>query len=46
VKVAANTKVKILDFGLAKAPVDEPGAAASSDLSHSPTLTLHATQGD
>jgi serine/threonine protein kinase len=43
VKVAANGKVKILDFGLAKA-LDEPGAAASSALSHSPTLTLQATQ--
>jgi Tol biopolymer transport system component len=44
VKVAANGKVKILDFGLAKALVDELGAAASSALSHSPTLTLQATQ--
>jgi Tol biopolymer transport system component len=44
VKVAANGKVKILDFGLAKALVDEPGAAAASALSHSPTLTLQATQ--
>ena len=44
VKVAANGRVKILDFGLAKALVAESGASAASELSHSPTLTLAATQ--
>ena len=41
VKVTPDGKVKVLDFGLAKA-WDGPGAA-SSDLSHSPTLAHTGT---
>jgi len=44
VKLAPDGKVKVLDFGLAKAM--EPGEAAmgsASQLVHSPTLTLGAT---
>ncbi|MEX1243818.1 MAG: protein kinase [Thermoanaerobaculia bacterium] len=41
VKVTPEGKVKVLDFGLAKALT---GDASSPDLSHSPTLTAQATQ--
>jgi hypothetical protein len=37
VKVTPDGKVKVLDFGLAKA-MDAPGATSSVDLEHSPTL--------
>jgi serine/threonine-protein kinase len=40
VKVTAEGRVKVLDFGLAKALCNEP--AAASPMS-SPTLTMHAT---
>jgi serine/threonine-protein kinase len=43
VKVSGAGRVKILDFGLAKAMAPE-AAAGSGDLSQSPTLTLAATQ--
>src|SRR5262245_39787436 len=43
VKIALDGKVKILDFGLAKAYVSDP---ANSNLSNSPTLSLAATQAD
>jgi len=36
IKVTANGKVKVLDFGLAKAMEGEPGASRGPDLSHSP----------
>ena len=42
-RARAHSRVKILDFGLAKALVGE-GAVESAALSHSPTLTLPATQ--
>jgi serine/threonine-protein kinase len=46
VKVTPAGKVKVLDFGLAKlAEASGPGAQASApDLTHSPTLSLAATQ--
>jgi eukaryotic-like serine/threonine-protein kinase len=48
VKAPVDGKVKVLDFGLAKA-MDPPGSAAAADLGHSPTLmnspTMTAAQG-
>ena len=48
VKVGPDGRVKILDFGLAKAMVDEHatagGAGSLGDLTHSPTLTAQATR--
>ncbi len=41
VKLTADGNVKILDFGLAKALEDEK---STTDISHSPTLTVAATQ--
>lgn len=41
VKLTGDGNVKILDFGLAKAMA---GEAATQEMSHSPTLTLAATQ--
>jgi serine/threonine-protein kinase len=41
IKLTANNKVKVLDFGLAKA---FEGEAASGNLTNSPTLTLEATR--
>jgi serine/threonine-protein kinase len=41
VKLTADDNVKILDFGLAKALEDE---RSTTDISHSPTLTVAATQ--
>jgi Tol biopolymer transport system component len=44
VKVTADGKVKVLDFGLAKAWAgDGPGATSSADLSQSPTLAQAGT---
>jgi Tol biopolymer transport system component len=42
IKVSADGNVKVLDFGLAKALESE---TAPTDISHSPTLTMGATQG-
>ena len=42
VMVSPEGKVKVLDFGLAKAWEESPGSDA--DLTHSPTLTAHMTQ--
>ena len=39
-KVTPEGKVKVLDFGLAKALLDDPTAA---DMSNSPTLSMAAT---
>src|SRR4029079_8936495 len=45
VKVTPDGKVKVLDFGLAKALEGEPGSSSSPDqLSHSPTMSRHATE--
>ncbi len=45
VKVTPDSKVKILDFGLAKAFEGErPSSTAKSQLSHSPTMSRHATE--
>jgi serine/threonine protein kinase len=41
VKITPDQRVKVLDFGLAKAMEPEPTA---SNLTHSPTLSLMATQ--
>jgi eukaryotic-like serine/threonine-protein kinase len=43
VKVTPEGKIKVLDFGLAKAL---SATTAETDLSNSPTLTLHATGRD
>jgi serine/threonine-protein kinase len=44
VKLTSDGKVKVLDFGLAKAFESDPsGAGDSGDLSHSPTMTRQGT---
>src|SRR6185436_17179019 len=43
IKLTADRKVKVLDFGLAKAFDTEP-QPASSDPANSPTLTISATR--
>jgi len=42
VKVRADGQVKVLDFGLAKATEEAP--PSSPEMTHSPTLTMQATQ--
>jgi serine/threonine protein kinase len=45
VKVTTDAKVKVLDFGLAKALEGDPSSStANSQLSHSPTMSRHATE--
>ena len=45
VKVTADGKVKVLDFGLAKALEGDPAmSGANSQLSHSPTMSRHMTE--
>jgi len=43
ISVTSDGKVKILDFGLAKA-LDPGGGGASPDMSHSPTVTAAVTE--
>ena len=43
IKITADDKVKVLDFGLAKAMESNPPGAAGV-MSHSPTLSMMATQ--
>ncbi len=44
VKLTPEGKVKVLDFGLAKAYAGEAAAGSAADLSHSPTLARTGTQ--
>jgi Tol biopolymer transport system component len=44
IKVSPDGKVKVLDFGLAKAYGGEAGSGSSADLSQSPTLARTGTQ--
>ncbi len=45
IKVTPDGKVKVLDFGLAKALEGDPSSSsASSQLSHSPTMSRHMTE--
>jgi WD40 repeat protein len=45
IKLDADGRVKILDFGLAKAWEGEAGSSSSSDLSQSPTMSRHTEAG-
>ncbi len=44
IALTADGQAKVLDFGLAKAIVDDASSVNPSGLSHSPTLTFAATQ--
>jgi serine/threonine protein kinase/Tol biopolymer transport system component len=44
IKLGNGEKVKILDFGLAKAFSEDSGEASQPDVSHSPTLTRAGTE--
>jgi Tol biopolymer transport system component/aminoglycoside phosphotransferase (APT) family kinase protein len=43
IKLTPDGKVKVLDFGLAKAWSADPAASGSQELSHSPTMTRQGT---
>jgi eukaryotic-like serine/threonine-protein kinase len=43
IKLTPDGKVKVLDFGLARA-FDSTGTGSAPDLSHSPTLSRHMTE--
>ena len=44
IKLAQDDKVKVLDFGLAKALTRDEEAGSTPDLTQSPTMSAHATQ--
>jgi len=44
VKVTPDGKVKVLDFGLARAIEADSGLASSESLAHSPTMTRQSTE--
>lgn len=44
VKVTPEGKVKVLDFGLAKAIEADSGLSGPENLAHSPTMTRHSTE--
>src|SRR4029079_1932311 len=44
VKIAPDGKIKVLDFGLAKAGAEGQAAGSAATLSLSPTLSMMATQ--
>ncbi len=44
IKLTPNEKVKVLDFGLAKAYSGDGGDASKPELSHSPTMTRQGTE--
>jgi Tol biopolymer transport system component len=44
IKLAPDAKVKVLDFGLAKAYAADPSGSGSPELSHSPTMTRQGTE--
>jgi len=44
IKVTADGKVKVLDFGLAKALANDAGTSSSADLSNSPTMSRASTE--
>jgi Tol biopolymer transport system component len=43
VKITGDGRVKVLDFGLAKAAAAAAGLEPNSDPAHSPTITVHGT---
>ena len=44
IKVTPDGKVKVLDFGLAKAMESAGGSASNQSITHSPTVSRHATE--
>ncbi|HXV61844.1 MAG TPA: protein kinase [Vicinamibacteria bacterium] len=44
VKLTPDGRIKVLDFGLAKAWTVDPGSGVAADLSQSPTITRMGTQ--
>jgi Tol biopolymer transport system component len=45
IKITEDGRVKVLDFGLAKAIAAAIAAAPAIDPAHSPTVTVHGTKG-
>ena len=46
IKITGDGRVKVLDFGLAKAIAAAAGQAADVDPANSPTITVHGTKQD